>query len=137
MRKLFVFIIVICLHCGASSSPVNDLVTNIAADIAKHNIYESATVGFAATPSTQNMRLNQLIRIANDNQLISLTKHKNAVVRLYALRAIIARKLILSTELKDQFNNDSSIVATLQGCLGNKSSVAIISNMIFIESKNS
>ncbi len=134
MRKLFVVLIFICLHCAASSSPTYDLVTDIAADIAKHNIYESATVGFAATPSTQNMRLNQLIMIANDNQLFSLTKHNNAVVRLYALRAIIARKLILSTELKDQFNNDRSIVATLQGCMGNKSSVAVISKMIFNES---
>ncbi|HEV8081075.1 MAG TPA: hypothetical protein VGP43_10195 [Chitinophagaceae bacterium] len=133
MRKLFIILFSLCLFGTVYPSPPYDLVKEIAAEIAKHNIYESELVGFAGTPSTQTMRLNQLIMIANDNQLFLLTKHTNAVVRLYALRAIVNRKLIVSEELKDQFNKDKSVVVTLTGCMGSKSSVDGISKIILIQ----
>jgi len=135
MRRIFIIIISFSLYCTSYSSPNYDLVKEIATEIAKHNIYESAIIGFAATQSTQNMRLNQLVMIASDNQLYSLAKHSNAVVRLYALMAIVTRNLAISPELKDQFYKDRSIVVTLQGCVINKSSVDVISKMILLTEK--
>lgn len=136
MKKLFAVIISLSLTGVSYTTSKYDLVNDIVTDIAKHNIYESATIGFAATPSTQHMRLNQLLMLAADNQLIGLTKHNNAVVRLYALHAIIKRKLPVSSELRDQFYKDFSLVVTLQGCIGNKTTVSVIGRTILSENTN-
>lgn len=130
MKKLFVFLISLTISFSAYST---DFVNVIVKDIAKHNVYESVTVGFAAAPSTQHMRLNQLLMLANDTQLMSLTKHSNAVVRLYALHGIISRKLPITEEIRDQFFMDNTLVSTLQGCIGNKLTVGLISKAIFTE----
>ncbi len=133
MKNFIIVTLFLVIYSGAKSSPFYDLVKTITTDIANHNVYESATVGFAAVPSTQHMRLNQLLMIANDNQLIALTKHNNAVVRLYALRAIVTRKLPVADELRDQFFMDNTLVSTLQGCIGNKLTVGLISKTILTE----
>ncbi len=131
MRYLFVFIIYLSL-CGSSYfSPFTDPVKEIATEIARRNTYESAIVGFAATPSMQNERLNKIIKIATDKQLYSLSKHENAVVRLYALKAILLRKINITDELRHQFYNDKSKVITLNGCIGDYSTVEIISRSLF------
>lgn len=131
MKYFFVAVISLTLSGAGYSSPFIDPVKEIATDIAKQNTYESAIVGFAATPSTQNERLDKLIKIASVNQLYELCKHENAVVRLYALKAILFRKLIVTDELRHQFYNDNSKVITLQGCIGNYSTVEIISRSLF------
>jgi hypothetical protein len=131
MRKIFSILITFSLCCASYSSPTYDSVKQIATAMAKHNVYEQTTlVGFAATSSSQNERLNELIKIATDKQLYALAKHENAVVRLYALRAIIFRKLLVSPELRKQFYTDKSKVVILNGCIADNSSVDIISKMI-------
>jgi len=121
------------MYSGAKASPFYDLVKTITADIANHNVYESATIGFAAVESTQHMRLNQLLMIANDEQLMVLTNHNNAVVRLYALRAIVSRKLPITEELRNKFHRDNTLVSTLQGCIANNLTVGLLSKTILKE----
>lgn len=133
MKHLFAVLLSITFCCTAFSHPAFDSVNQIATEMAKQKVYESTIVGFAATPSVQNVRLNKLIQIASDKELYALAKHKNAVVRLYALRAIISKKLMVSPELKADYLNDKSVVVTLNGCIGNKSSVNVISKMIFAD----
>lgn len=130
MKNLIVTIFCVSSCFISYSVPAYESVKEIAAAIAKHNVYESAIIGFAATPSTQNERLAKLIKIASDKELFALTKNENAVVRLYALRAIVSRKLSVSLELKNQFYADNAKVVTVQGCIADNSSVAIISKMI-------
>lgn len=132
MRKLIVAVFCVASGLISISAPLYESVKEIAAAIAKHNVYESAIVGFAGTPSTQNERLGKLIKVATDKELYALTKHENAVVRLYALNAILFRKLSVSPELKDQFLADNSKVVTLTGCIANNSSVAVISKSILL-----
>ena len=133
MKNLVATIFYLSCCCISYSAPAYDSVKEIAAAIAKHNVYESAIVGFAATPSTQSERLSKLIKIATDKDLYALTKHRNAVVRLYALRAIVSKRLAVSADLRNQFFNDKSKVVTLQGCIGDNSSVDAVSKMILKE----
>ena len=93
--------------------------------MAINNVYEvSTTVGYAGSVSKQYLRFEKLLSLATIKQLIDIaTNDKNAVVRLYALQALKREKIIISTALIQQFQNDQTIVEVLNGCIGNKKSV--------------
>ncbi len=60
--------------------------------MADHNIYESAIIGFAGQKSNQHKRFEQMTTLASEEQLLDLAAHhNNAVVRLYAFRALKQR----------------------------------------------
>ncbi len=135
MKALFLLALSFTLHCVGFSKPEsiysnNDSVKIIADQIANHNIYESATIGFAATASTQYKRFNKLLQIATNEELFLLVQHENGVVRLYALRAIIIKKLKIPFAIREHFLNDKTKVTTLTGCIGNNSTVGLVSKAI-------
>lgn len=106
--------------------------TSTVNEIAKCNIYEiSGTIGFAGLASKQNQRLEQIVSLASEDQLLYLAKdHKNAIVRLYALLALKEKRIIISDSIKEQFQNDTTIVVTLNGCLAEEKSVQMLAMQI-------
>ncbi len=133
--KKYWLLIIFCyannfLTASASNIPLNkiinsDPVKKIAKEIAKANVYEyPVNAGVAGTVSQQNIRYEELLKTATNDDLIRLaTKHKNAVVRLYAYRAIVQRLKEIPKDILEQFNNDTSIVITLRGNVSGKTSV--------------
>ncbi len=112
--------------------PASDPVKKIVKEIEKANIYEyTATVGFAGTASQQNIHYEELLKTASTDELIKLaTKNKNAVVRLYAYRAIVQKFKEVPKDILNQFNNDTSVVNTLRGCIAEKTTVKVIAESL-------
>jgi hypothetical protein len=93
--------------------------------IAKSNVYDlSATNNIAPSNSPQNLRYEQLLNIATAEELTQLaTKNKNAVVRLYAYTALINKVKNIPKEMVDQFNNDTTIIKTINGNITGQASL--------------
>lgn len=107
------------------------MLTTTVNEIANHNIYETTNnAGYAGVVSKQYHRFELLISLATEEQLSGLATHNaNAVVRLYALQALKRKKINIPTGMKQQFQKDTTIVKTLDGCLGDEKSV----NMLAIQ----
>ncbi len=111
------------IQMNFSQMQFSDSIAAIVKKLSKHNIFESATVGFAGVSSEQYKLYEKLSNTASQNELIDLaTSNKNAVVRLYAVRALIKRNGI-TPDIGKQFKNDESMVSTLYGCVGGKAMV--------------
>lgn len=100
-------------------------------EIASANVYETSyTVGYAGSLSNQYARYKQLLSLANDQQLIDLaTNHKNAVVRLYSLKALRHKKTLIPLNLLQKFQNDIEKVIQISGCLGGE---VTVNSLLFI-----
>lgn len=91
----------------------------IAKKMARHNIYESYTVGFSGTISTQYELFSRLVKVASDQELLELADfYRNPVVRIYALKALKAKGEKIPEALINRFDKDSSHVQILNGCIG-------------------
>lgn len=126
--KCLTFSIVLMLAAFISLGQKPNLLNSTVNEIAKYNIYETTnTVGYANVISKQYQRFELLISLATEEQLTNLATHnKNAIVRLYALQALKRKKINISSVMRQQFQNDITIVETLEGCLGDKKSVHML-----------
>lgn len=96
-------------------------------EMAQHNIYESSYVGFSAAPSQQFKRFLQMKELATTGQLQQYaSSHHNAVVRLYAFKALKEMKREIPASLAQQFKNDSSTVSIFIGCIKNIQKVSSV-----------
>lgn len=101
----------------------SDPIKKIAREIAKVNIYEYPEDKNAQ----QNLLYEELLNTASDNELIDLaTNHKNAVVRLYAYRAIAKKFKNIPTDLFNQFDSDITTVNTMRGTIAGTTTVNVI-----------
>jgi hypothetical protein len=100
-----------------TKTTASDPVKKIVKAIAKSNVYDlSATNNIAPPNSPQNLRYEKLLNIASVEKLTELaTKNKNAVVRLYAYKALINKIKDIPKGMVDQFNNDTTIINTING----------------------
>lgn len=89
-------------------------------EMAAHNVYESETIGIANAKSKQFARYQQLVAKASEQQLLELTDHNNAVVRLYAYQALRQKGVSISKSLQQKFKEDATSVQSMQGCVINK-----------------
>ena len=126
--KFLTFSILLMLTAFISFGQKPNLLNFTVNEIAKYNIYETTnTVGYANVISKQYQRFELLISLATEEQLTNLATHnKNAIVRLYALQALKRKKINISSVMRQQFQNDITIVETLEGCLGDKKSVHML-----------
>ncbi len=126
--KFSTFSILFMLTAFISFGQKPNLLESTVNEMAKYNIYETTnTVGYANVVSKQYQRFELLINLATEEQLIKLATHnKNAIVRLYALQALKRKNMNISSVMKQQFQNDNTLVETLEGCLGDKKSVHIL-----------
>ena len=122
--SLSILVLLIGVFAKAQDLKFNTLFL-VVGEIAATNVYEStATVGFAGAPSKQLERFKQLIALANEQQLLDLAaNHKHGVVRLYALKALVHKKVVLPVALLSQFKNDAEKVIQLNGCIGTETTV--------------
>lgn len=100
-----------------TKTTASDPVKKIVKAIAKSNVYDlSATNNSAQSNSPQNLRYEKLLNTATTEKLTELaTKNKNAVVRLYAYKALINKIKTIPKEMVDQFNNDTTVINTING----------------------
>lgn len=125
MKKQFLIMLacILCLFSGRLQAQGLTIVALpvVVSEMAAHDIYESETVGIANARSKQFARYQQLVSIATDAQLLSLANtHPNAVVRLYAYQALRERNIAIPKALLQKFNEDETLVQTLEGCIANK-----------------
>ena len=107
-----------------------DPIKKIVREIAGSNVFEiSATVGYAGTPSQQNVRYRELLEAASVSQLQQLaTKNKNAVVRLYAFKGLVSQQKNIPPAIIEQFKNDSTLVVVISGDIAEKRPVSAIAS---------
>ena len=128
MKKYWFFLAFCCIHnvvIAASKTNATfktasaDPVKRIVREIAKSNVFE-----LPASHTLQNARYLQLSETASVDELIKIaTKNKNAVVRLYAYQAIVQKLTEVPPDIFEQFDHDTSIVATLRGNIPGRSTV--------------
>lgn len=107
------------------SKTASDPVKKIVKEIAKANIYEfTPTTENDVSKSQQNKRYEVFLKTASVEELTNLaTKHKNAVVRLYAFQALVLKLKDIPKEIIDQFKNDATMVDTLRDDIADKTPV--------------
>lgn len=99
-----------------TKTTASDPVKKIVKAIAKSNVYDlSATNNSAQANSPQNLRYEKLLNTATTEKLTELAKNKNAVMRLYAYKALINKIKNIPKEMVDQFNNDTTVINTING----------------------
>ncbi len=114
IATLFFCSVSFCQAQNPSFRPVEMIVF----EMAEYNKYESQYVGFAATKSKQYNRFEELLATATSEQLLSLAAdHQNAVVRVYAFKALRQRKAAISPALSEKFKADQSKVTMVMGCV--------------------
>ncbi|MDP4284258.1 MAG: hypothetical protein Q8891_07525 [Bacteroidota bacterium] len=125
MKKYFFFLFFSCVNTIALTLPhaiafprstASNPVKKIVREIAKSNIYKfTPSADNSDTRSVWDRRYEELRKSASVEELTQLaTKHKNAVVRLYAFRALVTRLKNIPGAIIDQIRNDSTVVSTLQ-----------------------
>ena len=97
-------------------------------EMTMHNVYESSSLGIAGAPSSQYKRFVQMKKLASSKQLLHFaTNHHNAVVRLYALKALKETNINIPASINQQFKNDSTSVHIFIGCIQDIKKVSTIS----------
>lgn len=95
---------------------VQDPVSVIVEEMAKHNVYEYGKLGYTGLKSKQFDRYLKLMEIATDDQLLRLMEHSNVVVRVYAYQACEKRGIDIPADILSKFRRDNSKVKTINGC---------------------
>ncbi|HLP52623.1 MAG TPA: hypothetical protein VK154_17160 [Chitinophagales bacterium] len=85
--------------------------------IAIMNCVYAKAIHAAAIYSEQYARFERLIQIAKTEQLEGLTKHPNAVVRVYAYKALLIRDKQVAAFARKRLNKDDKKVCALMGCM--------------------
>ncbi len=118
MMKQCIFILLcfssLNLVSGQSLSPKTK---RLVYKIAKYNVLTSQGVGEAGTETNQWKRYLQLKKLSTDTELISLTNHKNAVVRGYAFMALSARNYPKLVQILISHLKDTTRFLIFHGCL--------------------
>jgi hypothetical protein len=104
--------------CKAQTLQQQPPLAMVLLEMAAHNRYESSFVGFAALKSKQYERYEQLMTLANREQLLDLAEHhNNGVVRLYAYQALHQKKMAIPEALASLFRKDNTKVNIMMGCV--------------------
>jgi hypothetical protein len=125
--KQAIFLAILCLpvFATAMAQQKNNALKGLLKAIAHANTYESGyTIGYAGSVSKQYQRFGQLRQLATGRQLAHLAaRHKNAVVRLYALQALRQGNMPVGQSLALLFQHDHAMVLVLDGCTGSRRTV--------------
>jgi ribosomal protein S17E len=129
------WLILLIFYCASNLSAIastsilfktsgQEPIKKIVKEIAKSNVYVYADgVPESGKIPDQEIRYRELLKIAGADDLIGLAKDKNAVVRLYAYKAIVRQFSKIPTDLFEQFSNDKTIVTTLRGKVEEKTTI--------------
>ena len=94
----------------------NQNVLSIAKEIANYNSIEESAIGVAGSKGSQYIRFEELMKEANENELIELTKHPNPAVRGYAFWGLAHLKSSQLEKIIDQHIDDKEKIEYVSGC---------------------
>lgn len=144
MKKYWLLLLIICCFLCAMASPnsitveknffyksrIQDPLKKIVKKIAKANVYDATPlVSKQKVISEQEINYQYLLNTASPEQLIDLaTNDKNAVVRLYAFRALMEKVKKAPGNVYTQFANDNTTIKVINGTTTSRKSISAISN---------
>lgn len=144
MKKYCILLLIICCNhvTRASSNTVggNKFFTSkttnenplkkIVRKIAKANVFDATPIANnGKVISEQEINYRDLLNTASPEQLIDLaTNDKNAVVRLYAFRALMEKVKSAPDNLYQQFKNDNTGIKVINGKISERKPLSAISN---------
>ena len=113
-------------HKPADGNPLKKIVK----EIAKTNLYDATrTTENKNAVSKQETNYQKLLNRATPEQLTELaTNSKNAVVRLYAFRALMEKVKSASENVYNQFTNDNTLIKVINGNTAEMKPLNTISN---------
>ena len=126
--KCLLFLVLVLFVSSISFSQPKAIkeVQAIVGEIANSNKYESLYVGFAASASEQYKRMLQLKKVATKEELLALTLHEKAAVRLYSYIALRQKYPKQSAKVYERLIKDNTDISTLEGCIGGVTTIAKI-----------
>lgn len=92
-------------------------IRNTVSKIAQDNMYKSSAIGYGGARPEQWDRFEKLKQNATDQELITLTDHKNPAVRSYAFQALAERNSNSIFEILLNHLTDTAQLQTFQGCI--------------------
>jgi hypothetical protein len=123
----YIFLIIFCLagNCTIAlqktsfsiKTTASDPVKKIVKAMTKSNVYDvTPAPENSDVVSQQNLLYEDLLKMAAPERLTKLaTQNKNAIVRLYAYKALIHKIKNIPKEMVDQFRNDTTLINTING----------------------
>lgn len=104
-------------HNSAAAKADSNPIKKVVREMARSNVYEIINMDASAqTNSAQSGRYQQLLKTATTQQLINLAKeNKNAIVRLYAFRALVNNLKEVPVEIVEKFRNDATLIEVKHG----------------------
>lgn len=144
MKKYIFLLLIISCFCHPMASPISfsyqhvsfnkttndNPVKKIIKKLAKANVYDATS--FSANDrsiSEQESLYKELLNTASAEQLTELaTNNKNAVVRLYAFRALMEKVKTAPQNVFNQFMNDTTPIRIFNGKLSEMKPLNTISN---------
>ena len=144
MKKYWLLLLIICCYQIAMASPntitvkknffykttVQDPLKKIGKKITKVKGEEATAIASNhKVISEQEINYQDLLNTASPEQLIDLaTNDKNAVVRLYAFRALMEKVKKAPDNLYTQFANDNTTIKVINGTTTSRKPISTISN---------
>lgn len=112
MKKL---LIIVCLlyAAGCISQNKQDLIDYII----KENRVDSEHIGASGSVSPLYKKYTELMALLDNDELLQLTNHKNAALRVYAIKGAIARGIGDIPHLFERELRNDSMVETFEGCI--------------------
>jgi hypothetical protein len=105
------------LGCVESEEDVSPRIIKIANEIAIENVLSGEAIGIAGIKPKQYKRYEKLKNNATDKELLSLSKHRNGVVKCYAFWALVERNSDFMFEALLENFDDTTTIATQFGCI--------------------
>ena len=89
----------------------------LVSDIASYGRVEFGPVGYQATTTKQYDRYLKLLSIATDSQLVVLTDHPSATVKVYAASILCVRKYEKFDKIYNKLINNRQFFSLASGCI--------------------
>lgn len=144
MKKYFLLLLIICYSHASIASQCTIAGNNfffykptdgnplkkIVKEIAKANLYDATrTTDNKNAFSKQETNYQELLKAATPEQLTELaTSSINAIVRLYAFRALMEKVKRTSENVYNQFTNDKTLIKVINGNIAEMKPLNTISN---------
>ena len=138
MKILLIFLSLVFISITAPASGFQDCdvktdsnkINKILKEMAASNVFDASnSVSYTGKPSPQLDRYKRLVAITTPYDLLQIANtNSNAVVRLYAFKALAERMDNLPAEIAEKFKNDDTIVLYQTGDLIEKVTVKKIAN---------
>jgi len=130
LTTIFITTIGLCsINAQGKDKSANGLTAKtevLAFHIANVNEVHGPAIGFAGTKSKQFERFEELSRHASISELVTLTGHGNAAVRVYAYWALESKNYNGLATIKPKMKDDTTEVSYMTGCVISKQTVSKI-----------